>query len=371
MTDYMISKSDHSICVLNNTLNAGGAEKNCVILCNELVKKGFEVELWITRLCDSPLLKIIDNRVKIRSIPGKRVRNTFVHLKEMLIKSSSKTFLIYNIELLVPVFFINKLYRLNLKIVARSISTLSYNYNDQGIIGKRLWFRLIGYTGNKIDTMIAQSQGMKEDLVKEFNISESKIKVIPNPSYNLIDNSPFSSNNIINKKDILFVGRLTKAKGFDYLLEIFQIAKSKIPDLHLTIVGTGELLQDIENKVTILGLSESISFEGYQSDLASYYKNTKATILTSVFEGFPNVLVESISYGTPVISFDCQSGPRDIIIPNVNGILVNYLNVSEFAQAIIDVVEGKIKFNKEEIIRSSQRYSLDSIVSQYEELLFN
>lgn len=366
----MINQSSRSICILNNTLNAGGAEKNCVVLCNELVKKGFEVELWITRLInDSPLLKLIDDRVKVRSIQGKRIRNTITHLRKMLLKSTSKTFLIYNIELLIPVYFINKLYGLNLKIVARSITTLSHHYNDQGIIGKRIWFRLIGYTGNKIDSMIAQSQGMKDDLVNKFNISESKVTVIPNPSYNFEGNQ-LPSNNKINNKNILFIGRITEAKGLNYLLDIIQIVKSEIPDIHLTIVGTGEKLQELKNTAFNLGLSESISYEGYQSDLSIYYKNAKVTVLTSIFEGFPNVLVESISYGTPVISFDCQSGPKDIIIPNVNGILIDYLNVNEFAKALIDVVNENIKFDKTNIIESSKRYSLDKIISQYEKVLF-
>lgn len=367
----MVKQSDRSICILNNTLNAGGAEKNCVVLCNELVKKGFEVELWITRLIsDSPLLKLIDERVKVRSVPGKRIRNTITELRKMLLKSTSKTFLIYNIELLVPVYFISKLYGLKLKIIARSITTLSHNYNDQGAIGKRIWFRLIGYTGNKIDSIIAQSKGMKEDLVNHFKISESKVTVIPNPSYNFIDNSLLITNNNNYNKNILFAGRLTAAKGLDYLLAIIQIVKNEIPDIHLTIVGTGEVLEDLKNKVINLGLSETISFEGYKSDLSSYYLNAKATVLTSIFEGFPNVLVESISYGTPVISFDCQSGPRDIIIPKVNGILVDYLNVNEFARAIINVVNDDIKFNKADIIESSKRYSLEKIIGQYEKVLF-
>lgn len=365
----MANRSDHSICVLNNTLNSGGAEKNCVVLCNELVKRGINVELWITRLGDSPLLKLIDERVKVRPIPGKRVRNTLFYLKEMMINCKAKIFLIYNIELLVPAFFINKLYNLHLKIVARSITTLSFDYNTQSALGKKVWFQLISYTVNKIDTMIAQSTGMKEDLIKSFNVSESKITIIPNPSYSFIGSTEAPINK--NTKEILFVGRLTEAKGLNYLLKSFVIAQKSIPDLHLKIVGSGEMKDELISQVQELGLASSISFEGYKNDLSSYYVQAKATVLTSIVEGFPNVLVESISYGTPVISFDCPSGPKDIIIPHVNGILVEYLNVLDFSKAIIDVVNGQVKFDKEKIIESSKKYNIQEIVNQYESVLFN
>lgn len=366
----MDNKSNNSICILNNTLNPGGAEKNCVVLCNELAKKGIEVELWITRLTDSPLLKLVDKRVKIRSIPGKRIRNTFIHLKKMMLKCKAKIFLIYNIELMVPAYFINKIYRLDLKIVARSITTLSHDYNNEGYFGKKIWFQLIHYTVNKIDLMIAQSEGMKADLMKNFNIKESKIIVIPNPAFNFTSNKSIS-NSKENNKEVLFVGRLTEAKGLNYLLEIFQNALIKIPDLHLTIVGTGEALPETQNKVIKMGLSASISFEGYQTDLSHYYRKAKVTVLTSLVEGFPNVLVESISHGTPVISFDCPSGPRDIIISNVNGILVDYLNVVDFTKAIIDIIDDNIKFNKSEVKETAHRFDLNSIISQYQNILFN
>lgn len=365
----MTNKPIHSICILNNTLNSGGAEKNCVVLCNELVKRGFDVELWITRLGNTPLLQLIDERVKIKSIPGKRVRNSLITLKDMMVDCKSKIFLIYNIELMVPAYFINKLYNLQLKIVARSITTLSMDYNTQSILGKMIWFKLISYTANKIDYIIAQSTGMKEDLMKSFNVSESKIKIIPNPAYNFTNNTP--KLNSTKNKEILYVGRLTEVKGMNYLFEAFQIAKRSIPDLSLTIVGNVAILEDLKNLVIKIGLTDSIKFEGYKNDLPIYYINARATVLTSLVEGFPNVLVESISYGTPVISFDCPSGPKDIIIPNVNGILVEHLNVKDFAQAIIDVVNENIKFDKNKVIESSKRYNLDSIITQYERILFN
>ena len=366
----MESRSNKSICILNNTLNPGGAEKNCVIICNELAKKGIDVELWITRLGKTPLIKLLDSRVQVRLIPGKRVRNTFFYLKKLMVNCKSKTLLVFNIELLIPAFFINKIFHLNLRIVVRSISTLSLAYDQQGLIGKKIWFQLISYTLSKIDSAIAQSSGMKEDMIKNFGISESKITIIPNPVYNFISEPTLSEDYSVNTQEILFVGRLCEDKGLNYLLDIFAIVLTQLPDLHLTIVGEGELQVMIEDKIRKMGLSKSISLEGYKSNLLPYYSKAKATVLTSIHEGFPNVLVESISFGTPVISFDCQSGPRDIILKNINGILIEHLNINEFAQAIIDVVKGNIKFDKQNVIESSYRFNVEKIINQYEKLLF-
>jgi len=377
-------KSNYSICILNNTLNPGGAEKNCVIICNELVKRGVDVELWITRLGKTSLIKLLDNRVRVCIIPGKRVRYTLLHLKDLMLNCKSKTLLVFNMELLIPAVFINSIYHLNLRIVARSISTLSLAYNQQSYIGRRIWFRLIRHTINRIDSIIAQSSGMKEDLIKNFNMAESKIKIIPNPVYNFINttinpaievnNDTYNSSEPldygINLNELLFVGRLTEDKGLNYLLDIFSIVLTQIPELHLTIVGQGELRNMVQAKIAAMGLTKNISLAGYQADVSTFYKNARATILTSVREGFPNVLIESISFGTPIISFDCPSGPRDIIINNVNGILIEHLNVVEFANAIIDVINGNIKFEKQEIIKSSYRYNVESIINQYEKLLF-
>jgi glycosyltransferase involved in cell wall biosynthesis len=212
---------------------------------------------------------------------------------------------------------------------------------------------------------------MKEDMVKNFSIAESKITIIPNPAYNLISITTDSTEYKMDSQEILFVGRLTFDKGLNHLLDIFSIALSQLPELHLRIVGEGELKKMVQDKIKKMGLSKSISLEGYQANLLPYYSNAKATVLTSVREGFPNVLVESISFGTPVISFDCPSGPRDIIVKNVNGILIEHLNTKEFAKAIINVVNGNIKFDKQKVIETSYRFNLERIINQYEKLLFD
>jgi glycosyltransferase involved in cell wall biosynthesis len=365
----MSTKVDKSIIVLVHRLGIGGAEKNCVIVCNELVIRNYHVELWITSSNNSHLLSLIDKRVKIVFVQAKRVREAYRPLKKLLVESKIKTILIFNIELLISAFIINKLNRLNYRIIARSISNMSSIYNERGFLNKKIWFTAIGYSLNRIEAIIAQSVGMKEDLIKNFNISASKITVIHNPSLNLKNNTNHQNSQSKRTNEILYVGRLTREKGLNYLLEAFQLAQKSIPDLKLTVVGFGEVETELQNRISELHLSNSISLAGFQTELLPYYKRAKATVLTSVYEGFPNVLVESISVGTPVIAFDCPSGPREIIIPEVNGILVDYLNVEKFAKAIVDIINGKVKFKEARIIESCSRFNLEGIMTQYEQLL--
>src|SRR5690606_37684775 len=86
------------------------------------------------------------------------------------------------------------------------------------------------------------------------------------------------------------------------------------------------LEKELKNLALDLGISDRVVFKGYQSDIIPFYLNAKVTLLTSLFEGFPNVLLESIALGTPVVAFNCPSGPSEIIINGINGYLSKYLD---------------------------------------------
>jgi glycosyltransferase involved in cell wall biosynthesis len=170
--------------------------------------------------------------------------------------------------------------------------------------------------------------------------------------------------------EFLYVGRLSPQKGLVHLLNAFKQAFESNKNIHLTIVGNGSEEDMLKSVVCDLEITSNVTFEGYQKDTLPYFKRACATLLTSLFEGFPNVLVESISVGTPVIAFNCPSGPKDIIESGINGILVQYLNVTEFSKAILSVANNQIKFDPDRIIETSKKFSVEKIVKEYEQTIF-
>ena len=118
-----------------------------------------------------------------------------------------------------------------------------------------------------------------------------------------------------------------------------------------------------------MGIRTRVDFIEHTRNIISFYKSAKATVLTSYYEGFPNVLVESLACGTPAVAYDLPSGPREIIMEGVNGYLANYMDVNDFAEKL-DICL-KSKWNCEKIKKTAQRYSSETIMQKYLDLLKN
>lgn len=361
----MIQTKKITILVFN--LEHGGAEKVCLLLCNELVKRNHLVELWICNFRESSLTKHLDNRISIFKLNKKHVRNCLFPLMKLFFNRKPRKILVFHIELAVLAIVIKKLFFQRAKIIVRSINTLSYAFkSSNGLWGKYLALRVLKIVLPHSHKIIAQSSGMQKDLIQRFDIKDSQTIIIHNPAFNIKTNNTVVKENY--KNEFLFVGRLSRQKGLTNLIKAFALAYKQTPNIHLTLVGEGTQRKNLKKLVNNLGLNSSITFEGFRKDTVPYYIRAKATVLTSVFEGFPNVLVESIALGTPVIAFDCPSGPADIIIQHRNGILIPNLDITAFSKAISDLANNNIQFSKEEIIKTSKNFSLNSIVNKYEQI---
>lgn len=181
---------------------------------------------------------------------------------------------------------------------------------------------------DKIVTLTERDKQFWED---EFKLKGSdKVIAIPNPSpYSLQNNIPHLSN-----KTILCVGRLTYQKGFDLLIEAWSQVAQEFTGWQILVVGGGEDEQMLKSMADQKNVSDSLIFLGQQKNMDQYYRQASFFCMSSRFEGLPMVLLEAQSYGLPIVSFDCDTGPAEIITHEVNGYLINPNDVDGLATAL-------------------------------------
>jgi len=163
----------------------------------------------------------------------------------------------------------------------------------------------------------------------------------------------------------LAVGKLKYQKGFDLLLRSLSYLKDI--EFHLIILGKGPEEGNLKRLAQILGISKQVTFGGSVNNPYYYMKHADLFLLSSRFEGFGNVVLESMSCGTPVIAFDCPGGTSEIIKDGVNGWKVRPDDTQEFAEKIKSSLQ--MQWNSEvmkEQIR--KKYGIDRIIPEYERL---
>lgn len=198
-----------------------------------------------------------------------------------------------------------------------------------------------------------------------------KVDIIHNPVFMNPDKAefptPFSSGNWI-----VSMGRLTEQKGFDLLLQAFHKVKGEINSKwNLVILGEGDQKEKLVAMVKSLGLGKNVWMPGCIKEPEKYLHNADLFVLSSRYEGFPNTLLEAMTCGLPVISFDCPSGPRKIILDDVDGILVPPEDVDALAEAMRDLMtnsEERQRLGKN-ALEVRERFGVEKIMGQWESLL--
>jgi len=158
--------------------------------------------------------------------------------------------------------------------------------------------------------------------------------VIPNPVEVAPLRADLSRSRDDKRKTAVAMGRLSREKGFDLLLDAFSRIADRHPDWQLKILGDGPLRSDLLTQADRLKLSDCVQFTGAVSDPYPLLAGSDLFVFSSRFEGFGNALCEAMACGLPVISFDCPSGPREIIRHGVDGLLVPAEDVAAFAAAM-------------------------------------
>lgn len=238
---------------------------------------------------------------------------------------------------------------------------------------RRVRYFLYKFLFNYADYVIAVSEGIKTDLEKTFNIIQRKIKIIYNPvdseKINILKAEEIKDLRIKEKSFLLTVGRLTKQKGYPYLFRAYSRIHKEI-DEKLIILGTGEEEEKLKSLANELGIQERVVFLGFQKNPYKFMNIASIFVLSSLWEGFPNVLLEAMECGVPVVSTDCSSGPREIITNGKNGILIPPADERALADAMLTLLKDenlRKKFSKNGK-RRAEDFRIEKILPQYEEL---
>lgn len=172
-------------------------------------------------------------------------------------------------------------------------------------------------------------------------------------------------------RTLLAVGRLTPQKGFDLLLAAFASIADRHPDWNLTILGEGLERTRLAEAVASRGLGGRVALPGFDSDVRAAMRRSDLFVLSSRFEGFPNALLEAMSEGMACASFDCETGPRELIRHGVNGFLVPAENASALAAALDALMQdGDLRARLGARAREVHSlYSLPVVIGQWNALL--
>ena len=228
------------------------------------------------------------------------------------------------------------------------------------LIGKIRTYQLIKQTAG-LDQLVVLTKKDEKDWKKTHN----NVKQI----YNFSD---FQSESValLENKKVISVGRLTEQKGYNYLIEAWAIIKNKKSDWILEIYGEGDLYNELFQQIKDCRLENHVFLKGRTNQVQEKMLESSIFALSSRYEGFPMVLLESMACGVPVVSFDCETGPAEIIENNDCGILVENRKVSKLAEALLKMMEDKeLRKKSGEIAKiKSANFSKSKIMTQWSDL---
>jgi len=358
-----------------DSLGGGGAEKAVVSLAKEIQNRGNKVYIVLGQPVISypvgdlkiQVANVIINKSSmypLRILFSKKVKHydeIFEQIEKIdgpidaIFSSLEINYILYKSK------YKNKCFFMIQTTVSKALQDLlgkSFKYSFYKILLRYI------YNNKKI---IAVSDGVYRDLFSEIGIKPFSIKPIYNPfDINHIQDlsNKYINDEILNKDYIIHVGRINKVKRHDRLFRVF--AKSNI-NSKLLLLGSGSqsCINQMKRMASELGIADKVEFLGFKKNPYPYIKNARLTILTSDYEGLANVIIESLICGTPVVSTDCPSGPREILTGNLSKCLAPLNDEDAFAKIL-----GENYNNPPDVSSYNlSKFSVETIANQYLSLI--
>ena len=350
-----------SVMFILPNLKMGGAERIITTICNHLPREKFQPSLFLFEKVGE-YLDFLKEDVEIIEANTKTIRSSLLPILKTI--RQRKPDIVFcgwgEISAFVSPFipFFRKT-----KFISRETNVVSKHVTRKEI---RFFYRFY----NNFHQIITQSDDMTNDLIEKFKIKKEKIFKINNPvDFDFINEKlsiserpkDFDSEN----KHVVAIGNLSQRKGFDNLLKVFSHLREEKIKLH--ILGDGKDRDFLYQMKANLNL-KNVIFHGQQKNPYQYLKYADLFVLSSRYEGFPNVLLEAGACGVYALVNNCLGGINEIILPKINGEIFEIIQHENFAEKIKFTL--KKDMNKEMIIDSiKNRFSKEIILKKYENVL--
>jgi glycosyltransferase involved in cell wall biosynthesis len=360
---------------LIHSLSSGGAERVLSILANYWAEQGWEVTIATMTSSQSDFYAIDDRIIRHELNLATDSSNPVAAMINNVKRVMAVRKLLRSTR---PDVAISMMTTANILLALASIGNRqlvtigSERTHPPNAVRERFWEIARKYTYQWLSVVVVLSDESAKWLLEHTNARH--VTTIPNPAvWPLPTHPPIIEPPI--KADgqyfLLTVGRLSPEKGYDLLIQAFAQMAPQVRHWTLIIVGDGPQRDELENQIAAVGLNDRIVLAGRCGNLGSWYQSADLYALTSRFEGFPNTVVEAMAHGLPVVSFDCTTGPRDIIRNNIDGVLVTPEDVAQLTTTLRDLMQNHVKREQlaKRAIEVKDRFTLMRVVQQWEDLM--
>jgi glycosyltransferase involved in cell wall biosynthesis len=333
---------------IHATFNSGGMERVLVNKANYMVEKyGYEILIVTTEqkgrdpffpLASS--IKQIDLNINYADDAdyGVFIKGySFFKKKKMHRKKLEELLYSYKPNIVISMFGAESSFLYKIKDGSKKIIEIHFSKFFRMQYGRKGLWKFSDFIRTRMDEWIVKQYDKFIVLTNEdqgYWGNLKNIMVISNPAKSFSDRISSLTN-----PQIIAVGRLSYQKGYDRLIKAWSIVKKERRDWTLHIYGNGELYDELLMQIDQLGMLDDIHIHSQCKEMEDIYLNASTLVLSSRYEGLPMVLLEAMSCGLPIISFDCKCGPKDVITDSVDGFLVKEGDIHEFADKILCLID--------------------------------
>ena len=365
----------HRVCFVLPSLNGGGAERAAVQVLNGLSADKWDRSMFLFERT-GPYLADLDPAISLVSAPSPSRGDRWQALRQFVKTTQPRVvvaFLSYATTLSAA-----RAAQTGAKVVFNQQTPMTAFLGDADYEWRQGWRRKVFTATSRLtysaaDLVVATSNGVAEDLTKNFGVSPDSIQVVPNPvDLETVRAKAGEAAELDLHGDgpvIVAAGRLADAKNYPLLIDAVGVLRQSMK-ARLFILGQGELEPMLRQHIAERGLDDAVTLLGFHRNPWKFIARADVFALSSHYEGFGNVLIEAMAVGVPVVA-TASAGTRDIVNHGVDGVLVESHTATALAAALRQVLENNER--REEMARdarvAAERFAAPRVIARYDAVL--